>query len=49
MLISHTNMYLTGDAKLWWHTCLQDDENENILIIETWESLEGIVLYSETI
>ncbi|KAH7545802.1 hypothetical protein FEM48_Zijuj01G0132500 [Ziziphus jujuba var. spinosa] len=35
-----TSMYLTGDDKLWWQTHLQDDDNANILKIQTWEVLK---------
>lgn len=34
------SMYLYGDIKLWWHTCLQDYENANRLRIESWEQLK---------
>ncbi|KAK4405075.1 hypothetical protein Sango_0514000 [Sesamum angolense] len=33
------SMYLTGDAKLWWRSCLSDDSNANRERIEMWEVL----------
>ncbi|KAL0354294.1 UNVERIFIED_CONTAM: hypothetical protein Sangu_1010700 [Sesamum angustifolium] len=33
-------MYLTGDAKLWWHTRLSDDANANRDKVETWNVLK---------
>ncbi|KAL0322595.1 UNVERIFIED_CONTAM: hypothetical protein Sangu_1878800 [Sesamum angustifolium] len=33
-------MYLTGDAKLWWHSRLSDDASANRERIETWEILK---------
>ena len=38
--VTITSMYLCGDAKLWWRTRLQDDENSNRPKIETWERLK---------
>ncbi|KAL0336612.1 UNVERIFIED_CONTAM: hypothetical protein Sradi_4873100 [Sesamum radiatum] len=38
--VSITNMYLTGDAKLWWRTRLSDDASANRDKIETWDVLK---------
>ncbi|KAL0317432.1 UNVERIFIED_CONTAM: hypothetical protein Sangu_2157500 [Sesamum angustifolium] len=38
--VSITSMYLTGDAKLWWRTCLSGDPNANRDRIETWDVLK---------
>ncbi|KAK4380945.1 hypothetical protein Sango_3015400 [Sesamum angolense] len=38
--VSFTSMYLTGDAKLWWRTCLSDDASANRDKIETWDVLK---------
>ncbi|XP_070013049.1 uncharacterized protein [Nicotiana sylvestris] len=34
-----TSMYLTEDAKLWWRTCMADDESASRPKIDTWEKL----------
>ena len=33
--VTITSMYVTGDAKLWWRTCVGDDARPEIL---TWET-----------
>ncbi|KAK4394206.1 hypothetical protein Sango_1891400 [Sesamum angolense] len=38
--VSMTSMYLTGDAKLWWRSCLSGDASANRERIETWEVLK---------
>ncbi|KAK4384538.1 hypothetical protein Sango_3051000 [Sesamum angolense] len=38
--VSITSMYLTGDVKLWWRTCLSDDASSNRDKIETWAVLK---------
>lgn len=38
--ITIISMYLMGDAKLWWRTKLQDDENSDIPRIDMWEWLK---------
>ncbi|KAL0313602.1 UNVERIFIED_CONTAM: hypothetical protein Sradi_5759500 [Sesamum radiatum] len=38
--VSITSMYLTGDAKLWWHTRLSNDASANREKIETWDVLK---------
>lgn len=38
--VSITNMYLTSDAKLWWCTKVEDDEEFRRPQITTWETLK---------
>ncbi|KAK4397585.1 RNA-directed DNA polymerase [Sesamum angolense] len=38
--VSITNMYLIGDAKLWWRTRLSDHASANRDKIETWDILK---------
>ena len=38
--VSITNMYLTGDAKLWWRTRMEDDAESGRPQITTWETLK---------
>lgn len=33
-------MYLTGDAKLWWRTRIEDDVNAGRPAISTWDRLQ---------
>ncbi|WKA01672.1 hypothetical protein VitviT2T_019942 [Vitis vinifera] len=33
-------MYLTGDAKLWWRTRMEDDTESGRPQITTWETLK---------
>ena len=35
-----TSMYLTGDAKLWWWTRMEDDAESGRPQITTWETLK---------
>ncbi|KAL0346356.1 UNVERIFIED_CONTAM: hypothetical protein Scaly_1651600 [Sesamum calycinum] len=35
-----TSMYLIGDAKLWWRTCLSNNASANRDKIETWDVLK---------
>ena len=35
-----TSMYLTGDAKLWWRTRMEDDAKSRRFQITTWETLK---------
>ena len=35
-----TSMYLTGDAKLWWRTRVEDDKVSGRPQITTWETLK---------
>ena len=35
-----TSMYLTGDAKLWWRTRVEDDKESGRPQITTWETLK---------
>ena len=37
--VSITSMYLTGDAKLWWRTRMEDDAESGRPQITTWETL----------
>ena len=37
--VSITSMYLTGDAKLWWRTRMEDDVESGRPQITTWETL----------
>ncbi|RVX04754.1 Retrovirus-related Pol polyprotein from transposon 297 [Vitis vinifera] len=38
--VSITSMYLTGDAKLWWRTRMEDDAKSGMPQITTWETLK---------
>ena len=38
--VSITNMHLTSDAKLWWCTKVEDDEEFRRPQITTWETLK---------
>ncbi|XP_034674441.1 uncharacterized protein LOC117905666 [Vitis riparia] len=38
--VSLTSMYLTGDAKLWWRTRMEDDAESGKPQITTWETLK---------
>jgi len=38
--VTVTSMYLTGDAKLWWRSRLDDDMSSGRPLIETWETLK---------
>ncbi|GAV92049.1 hypothetical protein CFOL_v3_35433 [Cephalotus follicularis] len=39
--VTITSMYLTEDAKLWWRTGMDDDENDSGRAkIELWETLK---------
>ena len=38
--VSITSMYLTGDAKLWWRTRMEDDAESRRPQITTWETLK---------
>ena len=38
--VSITNMYLTGDVKLWWRTRMEDDVESGRPQITTWETLK---------
>ena len=38
--VSITSMYLTGDAKLWWRTRMEDDAESGKPQITTWETLK---------
>ena len=38
--VTITSMYLSGDAKLWWRTRMEDDACAGRPIIETWEALK---------
>ena len=38
--VTITSMYLTGDAKLWWRTRLDDDASAGRPKIETWDVLK---------
>ncbi|RVW58802.1 hypothetical protein CK203_108278 [Vitis vinifera] len=38
--VSITSMYLTGDAKLWWRTRMEDDAESGRPQITTWETLK---------
>ena len=35
-----TSMYLLGDAKLWWRTCVEDDVDAGRRKIDSWEALK---------
>ena len=35
-----TSMYLLGDAKLWWRTCVKDDVDAGRRKIDSWEALK---------
>ena len=35
-----TTMYLTSDAKLWWHTQVDDDGSAGRPFIDTWDVLK---------
>ena len=35
-----TSMYLSGDAKLWWQTQVEDDRDSSRAQITTWETLK---------
>ncbi|KAL0362522.1 UNVERIFIED_CONTAM: hypothetical protein Scaly_1207400 [Sesamum calycinum] len=37
--VSNTSMYLTGDTKLWWCSCLSDDASTNRERIETLNAI----------
>ena len=39
-MVSITSMYLSGDAKLWWHTRMGDDAESGKPQITTWETLK---------
>lgn len=41
--VSITNMYLTGDAKLWWRTRICEDEDGRWPKIKTWENLKQVL------
>lgn len=34
------NIFMTGDAKLWYQTCIEDDVNASRPRIETWDALK---------
>ena len=38
--VSITSMNLTGDAKLWWRTTMEDDAESGRPQINTWETLK---------
>lgn len=38
-MVAMTSMYLMGDAKLWWRTRVQEDQNGDRPAIEEWEVL----------
>ena len=38
--VSITSMYLTGNAKLWWRTRMEDDVESGRPQITTWETLK---------
>ena len=38
--VTMTSMYLAGDAKLWWRSRVDDDEDSGRPRIDTWEMLK---------
>ena len=39
-MVTVTSMYLLGDAKLWWRTCVEDDVDAGRRKIDSWEALK---------
>ena len=39
-MVTITSMYLSGDAKLWWRTYVEDDANAGRRKIDLWEDLK---------
>ena len=39
-MVTITSMYLSGDAKLWWRTRVEDDANAGRGKIDLWEALK---------
>ena len=39
-MVTITSMYLSGDAKLWWRTHVEDDIDANRGEIDSWEALK---------
>ena len=39
-IVTITSMYLSGDAKLWWRTCVEDDVDAGKGKIDSWEALK---------
>ena len=39
-MVAITSMYLSGDVKLWWRTCVEDDANAGREKIDSWEALK---------
>ena len=39
-MVTITSMYLSGDAKLWWRTHVEDDANAGRGKIDSWEALK---------
>lgn len=37
--VTISSMYLTGDAKLWWRTRIEDDVNAGRAASSTWDRL----------
>lgn len=38
--VSVTSIYLSVDAKLWWHTRLDDDSSLGRPLIDAWDALK---------
>ena len=39
-MVTNTSMYLSGDAKLWWRTHVEDDAHADRGKIDSWEALK---------
>ena len=39
-IVTITSMYLSGDAKLWWRTYVEDDVDAGRGKIDSWEALK---------
>ena len=39
-IVTITSKYLSGDAKLWWRTCVEDDVDAGKGKIDSWEALK---------
>ena len=39
-MVTITSMYLSGDAKLWWRTYVEDDADAGRGKIDSWEALK---------
>ena len=40
VMVTITSMYLSGDAKLWWRTYVEDDADAGGGKIDSWEALK---------